>query len=370
MASLCEDLTRSLDLGAGFVPPYSQAESPLLSRASSLAGRGQYVDFMWWRDPTLEPPWISGRYGDRSHLRASASARSDFIRKVAQDFPSGPLVGLSGGINDGRRSREYAREIVQLQSAEFPERDALACFVLDRQGLNDPSVLADLNPLPRGITGVSLAVQDVAAYPSVWSLDDWRGWLRLIRAFVEADYQVLLPYSDVRGLVGIAIGASQVGTGVQQDMRQLRPAQQGSPSSGASAPVSYLSIPLLSILHGARASLEPNWSEVESHRACSPALGDLADLHTQGTDFDPDWVRDGRPQGEVSQARLTQHILAIGAAETAIRALSTDDFEEVLVRAVELADELPGDAFKNSGSKREARTRLDAYRSVRSDLSF
>jgi len=370
-STLCSDLVHELDLGVGFVPPRESSHASMVGRVGSFAGRGRFVDFQWHRDAAFEPDWIQETYGARSALRSSTAHRSMFFRRVATDFPDGPVVAVSGNVNDGRRSREYARELVQIRDAEFSGRPVMASFVLDRQGLTDHSILADLNPLPRGVDGVALSIQDAAIYPSIWTYDDWYGWLRLIRGFVEAGYDVILPYSDVRGLVGVGVGAREFGTGPQQDLRQLRPAQQRQETTGAQPSVSYVSIPLLSIVHGSRAGLEAEWHRIESHAQSSVAFGRMGGLHSLGSSFDDDWTSSGRPRGELTNNRISQHIRALAAAEEAILANSTADAVEAqLEEAVALGTTISQDVFKNPGSRAELDSRLQAFRSVRRDLAF
>lgn len=370
-SALCADLARELDLGVGFVPPQEHSYASMMNRVASLPGRGRFVDFQWYRDHGLERAWIQETYGSRPTLRASTADRSSFFRRMASEFPDGAMVGVSGGVNDGARSREYARELVQIRDAEFGNRPVVASFVLDRQGLTDNTVLAGLNPLPRGVDGVALTIQDAAVYPSVWTYDDWYGWLRLIRGFVEAGYGVILPYSDIRGLVGVGVGARELGTGPQQDLRQLRPAQQRQRSSGSQPAVSYVSIPLLSIVHGSRAGLEAEWHAIESHAQSSAPLGAMAGLHVAASSFDPQWTATGLSRGELTNNRIRQHLVALAAAEAAIRPSdAADAVEAQLEAAVALGQRVSPQVFKNSGGQGELDSRLRAYRSVRRDLSF
>ena len=246
-----------------------------------------------------------------------------------------------------------------------------ASFVLDREGLSDNTVLADLNPVPRGVDEVALSIQDMATYPSVWTYHDWYGWLRLIRGFVEAGYDVVLPYSDVRGLVGVGVGARELGSGPQQDLRQLRPAQRRQQSSGAQPAVSYVSIPLLSIVHGSRAGLETEWHRIESHAESSAAFGTMASLHRQTSEFDEEWTATGRPRGELRDGRIAQHIRSLAAAEIAIvDSPRADTLEAQLEDSVALGSRISQDVFKNPGGQAELANRLRAFRAVRVDSSF
>lgn len=369
--TLCDHLARKLNLGIGFVPPAERTHTAMLRRVASQTERGRFVDFQWHRDSSRDPGWIADAYGTRSSLRSSTKDRSAFFSRVAREFPDGPIVAMSGNVNDGRRSREYAREAVRLRDAQYSDRRVVASFVLDRQGLADNSVVAGLSPLPRGVEGIALSVQDVAFYPSVWAYEDWYAWLRLIRGFVDEEYEVVLPYSDVRGLVALGVGAREYGTGPQQSLRQLRPAKPTKKNDGARAPVSYVSIPLLSILHGSRAALESDWDRIESHSESSRALGPMAGLHATGSSFDEVWTALGQPRGEVTDSRIAQHINALVAAEDAIVAGSPADMVEAqLEESVRLSGNISKDVFKNSGGLAELDARLRAFRSVRQELAF
>lgn len=367
----CAELISTYGLGYGVVVPSEQTYNAMMRRIDSLSTRIRHVDFQWYRDVAVERDWIEDTYGLRDNLISSTALRQSFIQRTAAEIP-GPLFSLTGPVNDGARAREYAREMVRLRDAQFPGRPVYASFVVDRQGLSDNSTLASLNPIPRGVDGVALTVQDVASYPSVWTERDWYGWLRLVRGFVSGGYEVVVPFSDVRGIVALGVGANELGSGPQQDLRQLRPAQRRQSSTGAQPAVSYLSLPLLSIVHGARASVDADWTRIETHQACSSFLGRLAQLHSQSTSFDESWMSTGRPQGELTENRIEQHISALASAEAALVASNSraDAMEQQLEHAAQLGQVISEDLFKNPGSRTELQSRLDAFRRVRRDLAF
>lgn len=367
----CANLITTYGLGHGVVVPSERSYDAMMRRVDGLSDRIRHVDFQWYRDVAVERDWIQETYGSRDNLISSTASRQSFIRRTAAEIP-GPLVSLTGPVNDGARAREYARELVRLRDTRFPGRHVYASFVVDRQGLSDNSTLASLNPIPRGVDGVALAVQDVATYPSVWTERDWYGWLRLVRGFVSGGYEIIVPFSDVRGIVAIGVGANELGSGPQQDLRQLRPAQRRQESTGAQPAVSYLSLPLLSIVHGARVSVEADWGRIETHRECSGSFGRLDQIHPQSASFDEGWMSTGRPRGELTESRIEQHVSALAAAEAAVVASSSraDTVEQQLEHAVQLGEVTSEDLFKNPGNRAELQSRLNAFRRVRRDLSF
>lgn len=365
-------IAEELDLGIGIVPPKVDTYNAYLDAVNRVSARIKSIDFQWYQDVSLEKAWIQDTYEQRADLKRSTSMRKTFIRRIAKEVPDGPLTSLASAVDDGQRSTEYARELVALRDADYPDREVIIPIIISRRGLTDPAVVARLLTVPRGVDGVALSVMDVQSYPSVWTGDEWYEWLRMIRTFVNADYRVILPYSDARGLVGLGAGASDIGTGAPQTFRQLRAAQPQSSSPGSRPAVSYMSVPLLSILHGTNASTEPNWAQLESHRAAPSSLGPLRHLHTQGATFDPEWVATGRGAGEINKSRIRQHLCALADTEAAIvgSANPADTVEQLLTEAVAFGAVTSTDVFRATGGKNELQIRLDAFGKIRSDLAF
>lgn len=368
MLSLCRTSQATVGVLPTFEPSQPVMESRIRDALSS--NLGVFIDMQWHRDATLEPAWVGQWLGaNRNAIRSSTPTRLTALQRIGG--LSRTLIAPSGPPDASARTLQHAREVVALRNRLGSADPIRACFVITRAGLHDASVVAGMAPMPAGVDEVSIAVVDAATYPSIWSEADWFEWLRLVGAMAQDGYRVVVPYSDVRGLIALGVGAADFGTGAPQALRQLRTAVPASSTGGGgNSSVSYMSIPLLAVLHGLRTSVATGFHTYES---ISPSIpGGSAILPRPQSTFDPAWLSVGQPKGDVDRARLSQHMLALAAFASYVQSQSSpaDAVEQHLDRAARLAQRTTQDLFREPGSKVEAMVRLSAFRRVRQALGI
>lgn len=361
-------------LGAslGLHPARERSENSFRGRVreATAVGNGYRVFLGWHRDAREDPGWLTDFLGgNRGALGRRESRRLAMWSRLRDACPQDPVTSPSGPVDDTQEARELAVEAVDYSHSRG-ETQTAATVVISRQALHDRGVLSRMGPLPRGLTELRLAVFDTSGYPSVWSEEDWYEWLRLIHTHAQSGLAVIAAHSDVRGLVALAAGAADFGTGLQQPLRQL---QTPSSSRGGPAPsVSYLSLPLLSVLHGENAAVAPHWADLESHRLCLDPAIPLSMLHAQGPSFDPGWLARGLPGGQLAASRLRQHLTALASAQEYLQSAPNlpRRVRDWCRNSAALAASLGEDFYKTAGSRDEVLARRDAFERFYTDFSL
>lgn len=332
------------------------------------ARRVAYLDMRWYRPG--EPPWFQALCSaGRSAFDTTEAVRRDVFNELANRFPSGPLIAPSGPANDVQRSLDLGRELTALRDADYQGRPVFASVTLNRQGLND-TVLTQFIP-PVGIQGFLITVLDATTYPSIWSETEWFTYMRLVATLARNQYAVILTGSDIRGLVASSLGDIQFTTGVSREDRQVPQDVAESTSGGGNAPVSYLSAPLLTVLHGERLAVDANARVAgETHRRCQP-FGRL-EAPSRGVAFDPDWLQSAGTTGDQIRSRIARHLRDLRAVEEWLRSQGSqpDAMEHLLEHSAAVGGQLPADIFKSPGSREELGHRLRAFTRVRQALSI
>lgn len=337
-------------------------------------GRFAFVDLRMYAQQPSYPRWIT-RYGGhhRRSLARTRSARADCFAALNEVFDSGPLLAPSADVDDVSGSLARAAEWAALRDRSSPGRPIYASVAISRSGLRNNSVLAQFR-VPVSLQGISLTVVDVQAYPSTWTQDEWFRWLRLVGTLIRAGQSVILPYSDLRGLVALGLAGAGSGrvdysTGCPQADRQTSLSSSSSGGGGATAPVTYLSAPLLSLLHGEYLAFDDAAREAgETHRGCSP-FGTLAGVPQRADAFDTEWAAAGSGVGDKIAVRLGRYLSDSLAIERWVRRDPGTRMERLLAHAAEAGDSVSADLFRGSGSQRELEPRLNAFRAARQALS-
>ena len=340
-----------------------------VGRATS-AGLPTLVDFRWYSPLAAYPDWFSGWAGvSRADLESAEVLRREFFTLLAETY-EGPLIAPSGPPNDMNRSMAYGREMIALRNTDHAGRPVYVSVALDRQGLQDPAVIGTLIP-PKGTDGVVLTVLDVANYPSVWNEQEWLAWLRVVGSLRQSGYEVILPSADVRGPVAMGLCGAEYTTGTSQADRQVPRDPPGSGGSGATAPVSYFSAPLMVPMHGLNVAVDPVARRVcETHSTCG-IYGRL-EVPSATIGFDPQWSGTGDSVSDQTDERIRRHITDLLAVDRwiAAQANPVDAVEALLVHAEDAGASLSPDVFKTAGSRNELTSRRSAFQQARSTLGL
>lgn len=372
---LTEEFAVENDLPLWLIPPDEASANSLSAsiRVAETNGLPYFLDLQWHRGTDDDAEWLEDEFRHpRDSIMRSEARRRQFFRAIGERYDSRYLLAPSGEINDTQASRLYAQEAAQVANSRLGGRPVAATFVVSKLGLMNNEIVSGVLPSP-GVTAIVLCVADAASYPSVWTEDEWYSWLKLIGTLADAGWEVLLPYSDFRGLVALGVGAANFGSGAKHGVRQL-PVDPGAGQGGGggTATVSYASAPLLAAIHGGNASVIGAGPALESHRMSLPGV-QLAGLpESDDETFDPEWACAGQGVGVTNATRIRHHLRVLSATETAIRTAANpaDLVESFLAHANETADGLPADVFRQAGTQGEIEHRLLAYRRVRAELQI
>lgn len=377
-SSALEEIVRSPGVILTAYPNREQSRNGLSNRLQFGAAR-TVVDFEWHSPSDSEKPWVAAAFGARSDLRSSTSDRREMFADIATLTDDEAVLAPGGRPDQLSDSCRYAKELW-----EESGQSTWATIAISRQSLVDPSVLMQVNQLHVGVDGFYLVVVDNAGFPSNWAANELESYLGLTAAQALSGRTVLAAHADVRGLMAVALGASHLGTGLAKAMRQYgAPTGGGAGVSGEPAPPtkSYLSLPLLGVLHSDRAQAILSESElrsVESHSEC--VQGVRLDLQEVTSVFAEDWMRsDGNP----NIRRALSSVLSLNAAEAAIMAGDETgaDFERNLTRradflanwlesAASLAGSLDQSVFQTPGARSEICVRPAAFAAVRQSVGI
>jgi hypothetical protein len=229
-----------------------------------------------------------------------------------------------------------------------------------------------MNQVHRAVAGIYLVVVDNAGFPAAWSPQELREYLRLVGAEALSGRAVFASHSDVRGLLAVALGASQLGTGVVKAMKQYgTPTGGGGAQPGQPPPatVSYLSLPLLATLHAGQAQtiLGDQFHLVESHNL-SLADCELANVPPPNRA----WATWLNAEGNANSTRGILALTALAAAEEQLRVspAPADLMELWLDNAAQLAQGVPAEAFQTPGLRSEVLARPQVFRDARQSLGI
>ena len=324
------------------------------------------VDFEWHSPGDEDKQWIADQFGTRDQLRARAVDRENFIRTI-DALTRHPTLIPSGRPDRVGDSLRYAREAV---NALGPNAEVWSTVTLTRPGLSDPQVMMQMNQLHKNVAGVYLVIYDNAGFPAAWSDEELREYLKVAGTQALAGRATAMAHADVRGLLAVALGATQLGTGVFKSMKQYGiPPSTGGAQPGQAPPptASYLSLPLLATMHGdnAQAILGANVNEIESHDASLPNCI-LQGLPPAGSA----WAAWLNPAGNANVDRGLLGVRALAAAESQLRASPSpgDLMESWLDNAARIAQATPAEAFQTNGLRAEVLARPRVFREARGFL--
>lgn len=350
-----------------FYSVYPNREMSRTGLDNRLAATGNaVVDFEWHSPSDEDAGWVTDTYGDRDQLRARSDKRGDFMVAV-RALTQAPFLAPGGRPDRVADSLRFARDAVDALPHGTP---VWATVTLTRPGITDPQVVMQMNQLHRDISGIYLVVHDNAGFPAAWSAEELLEYLKLIGSQSLAGREVVAAHSHVRGLLATALGTAHVGTGVFKSMKQYGSPRSGGgaqPGQGPQPTASYLSLPLLAILHGenAEAILGADIQHVESHDRSLPNCR-LRGLPASGDAWDA-WRN---PDGNANVSRGLLGIRAMAAAESELLASGNpaDLMEAWLDEAARIAQRVSSEAFQTAGLRAEVLARPDVFRQARAFL--
>ncbi len=347
--------------------PNREQSRNALSNRLALVHDG-LLDFEWHSPADLDGQWVIDDLGARDVLRARTADRADFFRTIYDISPGTFLVPASRPDRLAEAAR-YAREAIDVLP---DDAEVWATIPISRPSLTDPAVLMQLNQIHRQVSGIYLVVVDNAGFPAAWSEQELREYLRLVGAQVLSGRDVIAAHSDVRGLLAVAVGASELGTGVVKAMKQYgTPTGGGGAQPGQPPPStqSYVAMPLLATMHAGQAEtvLGDQLKMIESHNQSLP--------HCQLDNVPPPgeaWAAWSEGEGNANATRGIISAVGLAAAEEQLRQAtdSADLMQEWLESAAALAQDVPAEAFQTAGLRAEVLARPDVFNEARESLGI
>lgn len=346
----------------------NQERSPRsFQNRQQLGDDSAFIDFEWHSIGDEDKAWVREEYSPRESLRSRSMDRRAFFGLLGE-LSNGPVLVPGGPPDRLSDALRHAREAAE----ELPNRDVWATVALHRASLTDPQVLMQMNQVHRDVSGIYLVVVDRSNFPGAWTPQQLTSYLRLVASQVLTGRRVVCAHADVRGLLAVALGASDLGTGTVKALRQYgAPSGGGGGQPGQPPPttVSYLSLPILGMVHSLRAQtiLGDGIGVVESHADCLPEVA-LSGLPASGEA----WNEWNEPEGNFNSARGAISIRGIHAAERALVGANQplDLIETWLQNAALLADGLPPEAFQSPGLRNEILSRPAVLQRVRAELGI